>query len=238
MTRILCTRKIPEDLILTAAKELIEIFICEFIQVRPNIQEKEIPVILGLLQNKNATVVFTSKHAVYSIRDFIKEKAPFISPKWKIYCIGSATMQAVKQCLPDSTIKNTASYANELADKISEDKNIKEAWFLCSNLRRETLPEKLIENGIALNELVIYETVLTPRSVQGNYDGIIFFSPSAVESFFSKNKIDPGVICFAIGKTTEAAIKKSSENKIIKSNHQSAEVMIKTCIEYYKNIPH
>src|SRR5258706_9822828 len=40
------------------------------------------------------------------------------------------------------------------------------------------------------------------------YDGILFFSPSGVESFFNTNEVNEQTILFAIGNTTATEIKK------------------------------
>lgn len=234
MARILCTKKIPDEFIQTAQSEGVDFFVREFIAVRPNLQGKDISLIHALLQKEEVTVIFTSKHAVYSLHDFIRAKATDFHPKWKVYCIASATREAVRHCFPAFIIQGIASYAEELANLILVNDHVKEAWFFCGNLRRDVLPDKLSRNGIKLHEVTVYETIPTPQSVEENYNGIIFFSPSGVESFFSKNKIDQRVTCFAIGETTASAIKKYTSNNLVTSLHQKAEDLIKTCIEYYK----
>lgn len=235
MIRILCTRNIPVPLIVHAASENIYVQVQDFISVQPHIRKEDIPLIISLIQQDMPSVIFTSKHAVNILADFIaQQKEGCISIKWKIYCIAEVTLQAAVLRFPDAVIDGENAYASGLADIVSHQKNIKEVWFFCGDIRRDILPDKLRENGIAVNEIPIYKTKLTPQPAAANYDGIVFFSPSAVESFFSMNKPGKDTVCFAIGNTTAAAIKNKVSNKIIISGKQEAQAMIQTVMDYYK----
>ncbi len=77
---------------------------------------------------------------------------------------------------------------------------------------------RLKNKGIKLTEIIVYQTTLTPVAIEKKYDGILFFSPSAVESFFSRNTIPPTTTLFSIGTSTVEALKKFSSNKIIKGD--------------------
>ncbi|MES1223753.1 MAG: hypothetical protein ABUT20_50120, partial [Bacteroidota bacterium] len=59
-------------------------------------------------------------------------------------------------------------------------------------------------------------------------------SPSAVNSFFSVNKIDNKTILFAIGKTTAGEIKKFAVNKIIIADAPSKELLAEQAIKYFE----
>lgn len=235
MINILCTRSIPVPLIVHAASENIYVQTQEFISVHPKIRKEDIPIIISLLQENAPIVVFTSKHAVNILADFIAlEKQSSVSLKWKIYCISEITLRAVKYRFPDAIIVGKDSYASGLSAIISANQTIKVVWFFCGNMRQNILPDKLRENNISVNEIPIYETKLTPHPIAHDYGGIIFFSPSAVESFFSMNKLEKETVCFAIGKTTASAIKNKVVNEIIISKKQEAQAMIQTVMDYYK----
>ena len=94
--------------------------------------------------------------------------------------------------------------------------------------------EKLSQHEIEVTEVVVYETLETPKVVDKTYDGILFFSPSGVDSFFSNNSIDDKTILFAIGNTTAEAIKKYSDNKIIISDKTGKEMLITKAVEYFQ----
>jgi len=86
----------------------------------------------------------------------------------------------------------------------------------------------LKNEGVDVREIVVYTTVKTPVKFDKDMDGIIFFSPSAVNSFFSVNHIKPQTVCFAIGQTTANALRESTGNEVIVSNSVSQEGMMKT----------
>src|SRR5450759_2557524 len=66
-----------------------------------------------------------------------------------------------------------------------------------------------------------------------NYDGILFFSPSAVNSFFSLNKINEQIQIFAIGKTTADAIHQQINKDLIIAETPGEEDMIEKVISYF-----
>jgi uroporphyrinogen-III synthase len=109
----------------------------------------------------------------------------------------------------------------------------KAPFFFCGDQRREELPERLHEKGIALQEILVYKTVSTPKKVEKRYDAILFFSPSAVKGFFSQNTVPADCTLFAIGGTTADCIRQHSSNRLIISNVSEKEALIKNAITYF-----
>jgi uroporphyrinogen-III synthase len=68
--------------------------------------------------------------------------------------------------------------------------------------------------------------------VNDAYNGILFFSPSAVHSFFKKNKANPDTVFFAIGETTANAISVYTNNKIITGNTPAKGELLKLAVEW------
>ncbi|MEP6751042.1 MAG: uroporphyrinogen-III synthase, partial [Bacteroidota bacterium] len=60
-------------------------------------------------------------------------------------------------------------------------------------------------------------------------------SPSAVTSFFSKNKVSNQTTLFAIGNTTASAIKKHATTSIIISDKPGKENLVEKAINYFVN---
>ncbi|GAC1708945.1 MAG: hypothetical protein NVS9B7_26700 [Flavisolibacter sp.] len=127
---------------------------------------------------------------------------------------------------------DTADNALMLAQKIINH-GIKELVFFCGNKRREELPLILKNNGIKLHEVIVYETLETPILVTEPFEAILFFSPSAVNSFFFLNRISINTLCFAIGQTTANAITVHAKNKIITSTTPSPAAMVLDLIKHY-----
>jgi uroporphyrinogen-III synthase len=97
------------------------------------------------------------------------------------------------------------------------------------------LPERLTRKGIFVQEVPVYETASTPQKISGDFDGIIFFSPAAVKSFFSANALQEKTILFAIGKTTADTLTENCENEVILSHSPVKELLIEQAIDYFQN---
>jgi uroporphyrinogen-III synthase len=197
------------------------------------------------LRSTSLTAVFTSMNAVEAVAWHLTQPAlqkglstkQSVSPAtaWRIFCIGAATRALAEARLDGATIAGTATSASALADVISKQAP-PEVFFFCGDQRREELPEKLTSAGIQVHELVIYKTTRTPHRLSDVYDGILFFSPSAVHSFFSMNGTTEKTILFAIGKTTADSIRTYVNNVIITSIVPEKEALVKQLIDYFDHM--
>ncbi|MBO9572744.1 MAG: uroporphyrinogen-III synthase [Chitinophagaceae bacterium] len=140
---------------------------------------------------KKINAVVTSKNAERIIKKYGDRN-------WKLFSITN-----------QSSVKN----ASQLADVIISE-GIKEIVFFCGDKRRDELPDKLRAKGVDVEEVIVYHTLETPHAVSGDYDGVVFFSPSAVKSFFSANTPSEKVIFYTMGDTTAAEIKKHCINQV------------------------
>jgi uroporphyrinogen-III synthase len=225
---ILCTRPLPASLVEEAAANGIVIDELSFIETE-SILSVEVQQEIELASTEIATVVFTSMNAVDAVTVFLDGH----QPDWSIYSIGTATARLIKAYFGEERIAGTASDAASLAELIAEDGLTGEVIFFCGDQRRDELPDILRQNNIEVNEIVVYQTIATPHKIDKDYFGILFFSPSAVQSFFSKNKVASKTILFAIGNTTANEIKKYSNNKIIISDEPGKENLVAKMIEYF-----
>jgi len=225
--RILSTRALDTALIGQARASGIGIDIASFIETTP-IQDAALQQQVQALAGGPLVVIFTSMNAVEAVADYMDEK-----PDWRIYCIGGATQRLVKQHFGEAAIAGTAHDAAALAELIVDEDEGDEIIFFCGSQRREELPSLLEDNGLSIEEIVVYETVAVPRKVDKNYNGILFFSPSAVDSFFSVNKVKEGTLLFAIGHTTAGAIKKHSANKVVIGDEPGKEQLVEKMLEVF-----
>jgi uroporphyrinogen-III synthase len=225
---ILSTRLIDETLIKQAKSKNILLDVLSFIETE-TIDSLDVYEEIESILLESAVVVFTSMNAVEAVGAHLYD----YKPDWKIYCIGNATKKWVVEYFGENLIAGTAKDAVELAEKIIEDDITDEVIFFCGDKRRDELPALLNEQGIEVNEIIVYQTNLLPHKVEKNYDGILFFSPSAVESFFSTNTLTDKTILFAIGNTTASAIKKFSNNKIIVADEAGKSNLIEKAVEYF-----
>jgi uroporphyrinogen-III synthase len=105
--------------------------------------------------------------------------------------------------------------------------------FFCGNRKREELPNILIDNKVNLSIIETYNTNLNFKKINTDFEAIMFFSPSAIESYTKLNKIKNETI-FTIGETTSKAAQKYSNN-IITAKSQSIEEVVKNVIKYSIN---
>jgi len=224
---ILSTRPAGEALVNEAAQNDIIIDEMSFITIE-EIINTEIEEKIRHLSHQNITAVFTSMNAVDAVEKFIT-----IQTSWKIFCIGNTTKKLAKKIFGEKNISGTADSADQLAEKILENAGVKNIVFFCGDHRRDELPAKLKKNGIEMEELIVYKTIETPEILTKHYDGILFFSPSAVQSFFSKNSITHNTQVFAIGATTANEVKLFTQQPVIIAEIPGKENLIRLVIKHF-----
>lgn len=216
--RIVSTKKLSEhqkQLLLNAD---FSVFDANFI----SIQNKEFE-----MDSVNHYLIFTSQNAVESV--LLNKKITEIKTK-KCFCVGEKTKALLEE--NGFEVIANAEYAAELASVICNQFYKNSFTFFCGNIRRDVLPDALRLMEIELDEIEVYETALTPKTIGFTPHGILFFSPSAVESYLKENKIEDEN-CFTIGNTTAEALKYVTPNIII-ANQPNTESVIMKCIEFYK----
>lgn len=223
---ILSTRPLETGIIEEAACQNVFIDCISFIETQPVIT-KELTEKIQQLSHEKINVVFTSMNAVEAVKDHLSLK-----PSWNIFSIGQTTKELIADFFGTENIVATANDASYLADVIISNE-IKEVVFFCGDQRRDELPGKLKAQNIKVEEIKVYTTTATAQKISKKYDGILFFSPSAVGSFFSLNSIDKGVILFAIGNTTADAIKEIVTNKVIIAEQPGKEALVKKMMAYF-----
>jgi uroporphyrinogen-III synthase len=229
---ILSTRPLAASLIDEAAAQGIVIDVQSFIETEA-ILSVEVQQEIEQAMLQSAAVVFTSMNAVEAVAtylDIAEEK-----PDWTIYCMGQTTQQLVKKYFGEASIGGTGDNATELAELVAEESFTNEVIFFCGDQRRDELPEILRSNDMNVNEITVYHTIPTPQLVKKNYNGVLFFSPSAVDSFFSVNTLNSTTMLFAIGQTTAAAIKKHTGAGIITAGKPGKENLLEKAINYFVN---
>ena len=157
-------------------------------------------------------IVITSKNSVESLlHHFSPDEMKFKN----IYCVGRRTKRLIEKRIGKvSHIENTAKkLAMFLKDQLVE----KEVTFFCGNKRRDELVSILTNNHIIVNEIECYKTMLTPQKIDDKIKGILFFSPTGVQSFIEKNRSNHR-IAFCIGETTASEAGKHFETVIISKN--------------------
>ena len=221
---ILSTASLPLEK-MPQVMDSIEIRSIPFIEILSKPDEK-IKARIGILAGEKLVAIFTSAYAVLAV-----EKYKGRAPDWQIYNVGKETASAIRQAFGENSIVQTAPNAQTLSEIIINAK-IKQAVFFCGNQRLDILPANLSKAGIALEEIMVYETRLTPVHLDFLPDAVLFFSPTAVRSFFSVNVLHPATKLFAMGTTTAATLKEFTKNPVLISPQAEKAHVLNMALEF------
>ncbi|MEJ5827600.1 uroporphyrinogen-III synthase [Chitinophaga sp. CCNWLY40] len=249
--RILSTRHLTDSSVAVAGESGIHIDVQDFIQIKPvtlpslkgNKPGWNDTCISDIFQAPNVSV-FTSANALKVLKQHYfgvnglrnDLRTIFLTDNARIGCISGKTLQKAREIFPDAEILASSPYGSELAAALIALGTINEVNFYCGSQRRHELPDALKQAGITVHEYVIYENIPAPAVTADDYDGVLFFSPSAVKSYLSANRLNSKTVCFAIGRTTATELREHTDNKIIMSTDISEESMVQTAIFYFNNI--
>ncbi|MDX1327920.1 MAG: uroporphyrinogen-III synthase [Arenibacter sp.] len=184
-------------------------------------------------------VIFTSQNTVKSYLKNLEEAANLnnlknskdLSSQITAYCVGEKT----KALLEENGIKVVAvtHYGADLAKILVSEYSQHSFLFLCGNKRRFEIPTSLKENNIHFKEQVVYKNSPNPKGFSTAFDGILFFSPTGIESYLMKNTLSDS-IAFCIGTTTAEEAKKHT-SKIVVAKKPTVESVLEKVVEHYKS---
>ncbi len=150
-------------------------------------------------------VIITSQNGVEAIlNSFTKDQIKFKN----IFCVGRRTKKLIETRI--GKVAYVAKNAEKLAAYLASELQTKEVTYFCSDLRLDVLPTQLKEQGVVVNEIEAYKTMLSAVKVKDTVDGVLFYSPSGIESYLQKNDSDK--VAFCIGETTAKEARKHFAN--------------------------
>lgn len=133
-------------------------------------------------------IIFTSKVAVDHFFRLLAEMRVEMPPETKYFCVGEATSRYLQKYI---TIRKRKLF---VGDRTAMDlipyitKHAKEKYlFPTSNVHMGDLPKYMMDHGLKVTEVTIYQTVSSDLSDIKDlhiYDMICFFSPSGIQSLF------------------------------------------------------
>ncbi len=175
--------------------------------------------------------IFTSKNSVRSLEQFL-EKNPTNFDRKKNFTVGIKATERLEQL----GLKTSARAGNaiSLAQIIARNDDVEAVDFFCGDKSLDDLPEYLASKGVSVHKEIVYRTELVQHQIDWQpIDGILFFSPTAVYSFFKKNKLREDVPCFCIGATTSEAVHLRCNNPRIEADEPSIESVVQKAIEFF-----
>jgi len=191
-------------------------------------------------------LIFTSKNAVEAFLNNVRLKkselandkklpslageGPEMRPGLRCYCVGTKTEALLLK--NGFNVAKSAQNAADLADFIAKNHKDAHFCFFCGNKRRDELPQILTENQISFQEIEVYQTGLNDKKFEQNFDAVLFFSPSGVQSFTLQNDLkDTLAVC--IGQTTANEVQKHTDQYTI-ANATTIESVIARAVKALK----
>ena len=171
----------------------------DFIKIRFN----RIPP--KVIKNEIENVVITSQNGVEALlNSFTKDEMKFKN----IYCVGRRTKKLIENRI--GKVTKVAKNAKALAEYLSTTLENKNVTYFCSDVRLDILPAYLQSHDITVNVVEAYKTMLSPEKLDDSVSGVLFYSPSGIESYLTENNADK--VAFCIGETTAKEARKHFEN--------------------------
>ncbi len=228
MKKVLSTKTLDRETLAYAQTQNLDVQCEDFIETAA------FPFKLESLSSKNFdALAFTSAAAVkYFFEN--KNAAAFAGGK-QIFAIQGKTQDEL--LAKGIEVDITAANAQELATAIIKSGKAKDVLHISGNLRLPVLEEELFKGGILYTDLMVYQTGTKAKKIADNsFDAIMFYSPSGVESFLSKNQLNDNQICCCIGNTTAQALKeKNSTATIIVPGQPTPQSMLATVSKYFQD---
>lgn len=174
----------------------------------------------------------TVKNAIVTSQNTLRAMLEANIKADNIFCVGEKT----KAMLIENGFRVvlTADYAENLAHQIVAEYPKEQFHFFCGNRRRDDLPEILKNHQISFVEEVVYKSEDVVRHFTQTFDVLLFFSPSAVHSFYAQNTM-PNATAIAIGNTTAEAVKQYTQNYTV-AKKPDIDLVVTTAIQLKKEL--
>ena len=182
--------------------------------IEPKKWEKHI-----ILTSQNATKIFLAQtDSTHWIQDLI------------FYCVGAKSAALLNE--KKAVVQEVASSASQLAATIVAHYKDKRFSYWCGIKRLRIIEDILNEAHISLHIYEVYNTLLTPKKIASRPDGILFYSPSAVESYLQQNSLE-GIHSFCIGPTTAHKVQEYSSYYSVAKEPSNNFIFLQLMQHYY-----
>lgn len=170
--------------------------------------------------------VFSSQNAV---RSFLAN--PIASAHQNpILCVGEKTKLLLEQ--NGQKVIKTAPNMLELVDFIQKTMKNEHFLHICGNRKLADFAVGMQKTGISYTEVTAYHTHLVYRVQTPEPQGLLFYSPSGVESYLQTNSIGASW-CFCIGETTATAVRPLTEHLTV-SPKPDADLLVAAAATHFK----
>jgi len=203
---ILVTRELSDEQLLYAENLGLNVIVEPAIRFK--FRDNWSSVVSVIESAQNPVFAFTSRNGVEGLRRLMDQG--YKPPSNAVYyAVGEKTAEALSE-IGFQAVVPEVQYGEVLGRKIAGDielTNLSEVMVLhfCGNRRREEMRQVLESSDITVKDIVVYETKLNRINPDlKDVEGILFYSPSAVEAFRKSGGFMNSDLpeLFAIGRTT------------------------------------
>jgi len=170
---------------------------------------------------ENKSFIFSSQNAVKSVFNQFRFSGN------NCYCVGEKTQKLLER--NGQKVIKMAEKSSILVDFILKNAKNESFLFFTGNQRMPAIEAAFTQEKRTLEVIETYSTIAQPKAV-GNYDAVLFYSPSGVESYLQNNRLDQSM-SFAIGETTALSLQKYTNN-IITATQPTIEHLIAAVRKY------
>ncbi|SDE21929.1 uroporphyrinogen-III synthase [Riemerella columbipharyngis] len=209
MKKILFTKQLETDLISDVLRQVCEWDFETFIEAK-TIEIKPFDL-------ENSSLIFTSANAV---KAFLENH--FKYNENPTYTVGKKTKNILEQ--NGIQVKACTENAISLAQIICSQYRHEAFIHFCGNLALDTLEKTLEEQNIPYQKKEIYTTKKLYPIIKKQYEAIVFFSPSGVESYFEHNENVKKYFC--IGETTAKTLRHYTKKPIFVSENPTLDSIL------------
>ncbi len=188
------------------------------------IETKKVSINYELDIDVDFPVIITSKNAIWAVEGMKLVNNP-------LYIVGESTADKLRN--KGYNVEAVGYDAFDLTSKLPAQT----AYYLCGNRRRNTINDFYKDKDFDVIEVEVYETELTPHKINEEFDGVVFLSPSAVQSFYELNTIPDHTEIFSIGNTTTLELSQHTDRNVHEANQATMPALIE-CIKevMFKNV--
>ena len=173
--------------------------------------------------NEYQALIVSSKNALTALKRSKNELKLDLS----LYVVGKESANYAK-ALGFTNIKiPPKAYGKDLVKAFKEELKGKKCLYLRAKKIASNLDEKLMNAGVILEQIIVYENAYAPPSLPIKLERpavIIFTAPSSINNFLKNFRIDKKDKIVVIGKTTAAALRQK------KNIFMPTEQSVKACV--------
>ena len=170
--------------------------------------------------------MFSSQNAV---RSFLANPTAYAHQN-PILCVGEKTKSLLEE--NGQKVIKTAPNMLELVDFIQKSMKNEHFLHICGNRKLAVFEAGMQKSGISYAEVTAYHTHLVSRVQTPEPQGLLFYSPSGVESYLQTNSIGASW-CFCIGETTATAVRPLTEHLTV-SPKPDADLLVAAAATHFR----